>query len=166
MSQGGRSPPQHVPESLQFITVTEANYKDGKPQQHPDVRRHVMLGRRRRERLAATQQFQQRRMQEPAIRASEGTASAAQAIELATDAVTRQRKQRDARGRQNHSLSEGQLARARQHPAAWQLDPFGSFAAPLDKHVQAGLEYCEYKALLDRIAILYLIFQPPTPSGS
>ena len=157
MSRDGKNPRQHGPESLQFITVTEANYKDGKPQQHPNVRRHVMLGRRRRERLAATQQYLQRRMQEPTSRSSEGTASAAQAADLATDGATRQKKQRDVREGQSHSVSEGQLALARQHPAAWRLDPFGSFAAPLDRHVQAGLEYCEYAALLDRITISYLI---------
>jgi hypothetical protein len=134
---------QNAPASLQFITVTEASYQHGKPKQHPDVRRHVMLCRRRRERIAATQEFQQRRMQDSAIRFAVETGLPALAAGADMGEVTRQKTEREIGEKRNGSVIESRLALARQHPAGWRLDPFESFAAPLDEHVQIGLEYCE-----------------------
>ena len=156
MSQDGKDPSEPAQASLQFITVTEASYKHGKPQQHPDVRRHVMLGRRRRERLAATQEFQQRRMQDSAIRFMKSTGLSLPAAHLRTDEATRQPKE-DSEGKQSDPVVEGLLALTKQHPAAWRLDPFGSFAAPLDGHVQVGLEYCECIAFLHAIRPAWIL---------
>jgi hypothetical protein len=152
MSRESTKSLQNASASLQFISVTEASYRHGqKPQQHPDVRRHVMLGRRRRERLAATQEFQQRQIQDSAIRVEESTRLSASAANADVDELGSQKTGRDTREKRNDSVIESHLALARQHPAGWRLDPFESFAAPLDKHVQAGLEYCEYIAFIHAI---------------
>jgi hypothetical protein len=86
---------QNASTSLQFITVTEANYQHGKPKQHPDVRRHVMLGRRRRECIAATQEFQQRRMQDSAARPTGGSGPFSLVAEPNKSQATRQKEKRD-----------------------------------------------------------------------
>ena len=101
---------QNASTSLQLITVTEANYQHGKPKQHPDVRRHVMLGRRRRERIAATQEFQQRRMQDSAVRLTGGTGRISLVAEPDTGQATRQKEKRDIIENGKDSVAEGHLA--------------------------------------------------------
>ena len=57
---------------------------------------------------------------------------------------TGQKEMADTRGTRGDSAVGRQLELVKQHPAAWMLDPFGSFAAPMDNYKQAALEYCKF----------------------
>ena len=128
---------------LQFVSVTQENYEHGKLRQDPTVRRHVMrhlmLERTRRERLAATKEFQRKQGQCPKSTSSEKASSSASSAFLASengpDQITI---------KEEESRKPVKLELIKQHPAAWMLDPFGSFAASLDRHTQDGLEYCKF----------------------
>ncbi len=133
------------PLQLEFVSVTQDNFQHGKFRQHLAVRRHVMrhvmLERSRRERLAATKKFQQKQgpCQKSAPPENSGS-SAAPATQASGEVPTQEGK---AAFKDEESCVSVKLNLVKQHPAAWKMDPFGSFAASLDSNTQAGLEYCK-----------------------
>lgn len=141
MNQKAGEPYKHVSPSLQFIPFTQASFRRGKPRQHPAVRRHVMLDRRRRDTILAMEGSQVVRGYKSSAGNSGYTASV---VDPTTGEETGQKEKADTRGRWGNSVVGRQLELVKQHPAAWMLDPFGSFAAPVDNYKQAALEYCKF----------------------
>jgi hypothetical protein len=139
MNQDAAEAPEHTPPLLQFIPVTAASFKQGKPRQHPAVRRHVVLDRNRRDRIAAAEELQRRRKNLSAG----STGHTASVADLNTVEKPERKKKTDTKEAWSDSGVERQLELVKQHPAAWMLDPFRSFATPLDSHKQAALEYCK-----------------------
>ena len=144
MNQEGGEPNKHVPPSLQFISLEQASFKRGKPRQHPAVRRHVMLDRRRRDTTLATEGSQVVRGHKASAGDSGSTASV---VDPTTGKDTGQKEKAHTRGMWGDSVVGRELELVKQHPAAWMLDPFGSFAAPMDNYKQAALEYCKFYPL-------------------
>lgn len=128
---------------LEFVSVTKDSYKHGKLRQHPTVRRHVMrhvmLDRSRRERIAATESFQQNKGQDPRFSRANRSPSSLSPIEGHSDEELWSKQTEAVKGEPNDTV---ELELVKQHPTSWELDPFNSFAAPLDRHTQAGLDYC------------------------
>lgn len=139
MNQEAEEPSSHLAPSLQFISFTQASFKRGKPRQHPAVRRHVMLDRRRRDTILAMEGSQV----VPGHKLSAGNSRhAASFVDPTTGKETGQKV--DTSRIWGGSVARRQLELVKQHPAAWMLDPFGSFAAPVDNYKQAALEYCKF----------------------
>ena len=147
MSLGAGEPSKHFRSQLQleFVSVTKDNYEHGKLRQLPAVRRHimrhVMLERTRRERFAATKEFQQKQGQSQSWGSTENVGSSIPSVSESSGKDQRQ-EEKTAVKEEEH-CDPVKLELVKQHPATWKLDPFGSFADRLDSHTQAGLEYCK-----------------------
>ena len=141
MNQEGGKPSKDVPPSLQFVSLEQASFKRGKPRQHPAVRRHVMLDRRRRDTTLATEGSLVVRGRKAPAGDSGYTASV---VDPTTGKETGQKEEADTGRMWGDPVVGRQLELVKHHPAAWKLDPFGSFAAPMDNYKQAALEYCKF----------------------
>jgi hypothetical protein len=143
-AQEAGEPSRHISPSFQFVSLTPSSFKQGKPRQHPSVRRHIMLDRYRRESILAMQGSQ-------VVRGHTSPAGdggdAASLVAPITDEVTGQQEMPDTKETCGDAIVKSQLKLVKQHPAAWMLDPFGSFAAPVDMYKQAALEYCKFFSL-------------------
>ena len=135
----------HGKPNLQFITATTSSFQRGKLRQDPAVKRHVMLDRRRRERLAAVKEYQQQQRTAVETAAEQsGPESDLQKLEAeAVDSDEFRPEEAVGPGHEEIPTPSNSVQLVKQHPAAWSMDPFGSFVAPLDPHMQSALEYCE-----------------------